>query len=83
MRKLPNPPPQPNSSSVTFDLPAKIKVRDKDTGFTGIIDIRAQRINSCKQYHIRPQIKDGKNKLLDGIWLDYEAGIGNCSVRLL
>jgi hypothetical protein len=36
-------------------------VRDKDTGFTGVIDIRAQRIHGCKQYHVRPQIKDGEN----------------------
>jgi hypothetical protein len=58
-------------STVTFDLPAKIKVRDKITGFTGTITARIQRINGCLQYLVKPRVKDGENKLEEGIWLDF------------
>jgi hypothetical protein len=59
-------------TAVTFDLPAKIQVRDKETGFTGAISTRIQRINGCIQYFIRPRCKDGENKIQDGHYLDLE-----------
>jgi len=46
-----------------------IKVRDKVSGFVGVIDSRTEWLNGCKRYSVQPPVdKDGKH--LNGLYID-------------
>ena len=45
------------------------KVRDKITGFQGIVTGAAEYLTGCIQYAVKPPVdKDGK--MIDAVWLD-------------
>lgn len=46
------------------------KVKDKVTGFTGIITGYARYLTGCDQYYILPVSKKNPNKYLSGRWFD-------------
>lgn len=46
------------------------EVKDKITGFKGIIVGRSDFITGCKQYDIKPQGLTKEGKIKDGCWLD-------------
>jgi len=51
------------------------KVRDKITGFTGIVTCRIEYLNGCLRVGVQPQEmekKDGSAKYPDNIWFDQQ-----------
>lgn len=47
-------------------------VRCKYTGFTGVVDQRAEHLNGCHRYSVQPKvaIKEGKMEMPNGYWFD-------------
>lgn len=48
-----------------------VKVRDKVTGFEGIVTSRVEYMNGCVQYCVKPKAKKGE-KMPDGEYIDVE-----------
>ncbi len=58
-------------STVTFKLPAGIRVREKIENLVGIITTRCDRINGCVQYYVDPPRKED-GTTVSGCWADFE-----------
>ena len=58
------------SEKVTFKYPLGIRVRDRVSQLTGIIDARCQWLNGCLRYSVQPAMKEGADKIPDGMWVD-------------
>jgi hypothetical protein len=57
--------------TIKFKFENGIKVQDKISGITGIIEGAAMWINGCKKYSIQPRVKDTEdNKIPDSWWID-------------
>lgn len=57
---------------VEFKYQNGIEVKDKVTGFTGIVECSALWLNGCKRYSIQPKIKTGEIKIPESVWIDEE-----------
>jgi len=44
------------------------RLQDDVTGFSGIVVARLEYLNGCKQYCIKPSVKD--NKMVEGEYID-------------
>jgi len=58
-------------STVTFKLPAGIRVREKVENLIGIITIRCERLNGCIQYLVDPPRKED-GTIITASWADFE-----------
>jgi len=58
-------------NTVTFKLPAGIRVREKIENLIGIITIRCERINGAVQYYVDPPRKED-GTTIPGCWTDFE-----------
>jgi hypothetical protein len=57
---------------VVFEFDNGIEVRDKVSGFVGIIDCCALWLNGCRRYSVQPRMKEGETTRPDSIWIDEE-----------
>jgi hypothetical protein len=58
------------TETVEFLFPLGVKVQDRVTGFTGIVDMRAQYLNGCKRYSVTPPVDKKTGEMRDGRWVD-------------
>ena len=47
------------------------EVRDRVTGFTGIVTAKVEYLNGCVQYHVRPKVREDQ-KFPEGAYIDQE-----------
>lgn len=55
-----------------FKFKQGMTVRDKVTGFTGVITCRCDYITGCNRYYLQPKVGDD-GKLIDGTYVDEPA----------
>jgi hypothetical protein len=58
------------SEKVTFKYALGARARDRVSQLTGIIDARCQWLNGCLRYSVQPAMKEGADKIPDGMWVD-------------
>lgn len=57
---------------VKFKFKNGVEVKDKVSGFTGIIDCSSYWLNGCKRYSVQPKVKKGEAVKPDSLWMDEE-----------
>lgn len=57
---------------MSFKIELGSKVKDRVTGFTGIVAHRSEHLYGCRRYGVQPEkMKDGKP--IDALWFDEDA----------
>lgn len=58
-------------STVTFKFENGVKVKDRVTGLTGIINSRCEWLNGCIRYSVQPKAsKENPHVMPEGWWID-------------
>lgn len=59
--------------NITFKIELGTQVREKISGFVGIVTANVVYLNGCKQCLVRPRVnKDEPHKVPEGHWFDEE-----------
>ncbi|MDP1570366.1 MAG: hypothetical protein Q8L86_10205 [Vicinamibacterales bacterium] len=55
---------------MTFKFAMGVKVRDRVTGFTGVVISRCQHLTGCDTYGVQAPVKDGDGETKSPQWFD-------------